>query len=155
MSIRGLLFQWASTIKIQLRVLVLYKADLIINSLKINLFSPWYSWKNCWVDVKQQSFTHLFKHLQRSDWLIKGSSTNIVHLTKQMFSFYCSLLSAILSNKVYEDHVYGQAYYKLHDVHHISMSYWYLHNYVMCSCTSNIRTFTFTYDYITDWNMLV
>jgi hypothetical protein len=44
MSIQWLLFQWASTIKIQLSVLVEYKADLII-SLKINLFSPWYSWK--------------------------------------------------------------------------------------------------------------
>ena len=45
MSIRGLLFQWASTIKIQLSVFVYYKADLIVISLKINLFSPWYSWK--------------------------------------------------------------------------------------------------------------
>ena len=44
MSIHGLLFQWASTIKIQLSMLVYYKADLII-SLKINLFSPSYSWK--------------------------------------------------------------------------------------------------------------
>jgi hypothetical protein len=26
-------------------MLVLYKMDLIINSFKINLFSPWYSWK--------------------------------------------------------------------------------------------------------------
>ena len=40
-----LLFQWASTIKIQRSVLVQYKADLIIISLKINLLSPWYSWK--------------------------------------------------------------------------------------------------------------
>ena len=38
-------FQWDSTIKIQLGVLIKYKADLIIISLKINLFSPWYSWK--------------------------------------------------------------------------------------------------------------
>jgi hypothetical protein len=45
MSIRGLLFQWASTIKIQLGVLVLNKVDLIIISLKIILFLPWYSWK--------------------------------------------------------------------------------------------------------------
>ena len=45
MSTRGLLFQWASTMKIQLGMLVLYKVDLIIISLKINLFSPWYSWK--------------------------------------------------------------------------------------------------------------
>jgi hypothetical protein len=40
-----LLFQWATTIKIQLCVLVYYKADLIVISLNINLFSPWYSWK--------------------------------------------------------------------------------------------------------------
>ena len=45
MSTRGLLFQWASTIKIQFSVLVYNTADLIIISLKINLFSPWYSWK--------------------------------------------------------------------------------------------------------------
>jgi hypothetical protein len=44
MSIYGLLFQWDSTIKIQLSVLVYNKADLIIISWKINLFSPWYSW---------------------------------------------------------------------------------------------------------------
>ena len=36
MFIRSLLFQWDSTIKVQLN-----KADLIIISLKINLFSPW------------------------------------------------------------------------------------------------------------------
>jgi hypothetical protein len=45
MSTRGLLFEWASTTKIQLSVLVLNKADLITLSLKIKLFSPWYSWK--------------------------------------------------------------------------------------------------------------
>ena len=45
MSIRWLLFQWARTIKIQLSALVKYKADIIIISLKINLFSPWYSRK--------------------------------------------------------------------------------------------------------------
>ena len=44
MSIRWLLFQWASTIKIQLSMLVKYKADLIIISMKNNLFSPWYNW---------------------------------------------------------------------------------------------------------------
>ena len=46
MSIRRLLFQCASIIKFKLSMLVKYKADLItIISLKINLFSPWYSWK--------------------------------------------------------------------------------------------------------------
>ena len=45
MSIRGLLFQWTSTIKIQLSVLVYYKTNIIIISLKINLLSLWCSWK--------------------------------------------------------------------------------------------------------------
>jgi hypothetical protein len=45
MSSRRLLFQWASAMKIQLSVLVYYKVNLIIISLKINLFSPCYSWK--------------------------------------------------------------------------------------------------------------
>ena len=38
MFIDGLLCQWASTIEIQLSVLV-------IISMKINLFLPWYIWK--------------------------------------------------------------------------------------------------------------
>jgi hypothetical protein len=45
MSIRWMLFQWASTLKIQLSVLIWNKADLFIISLKIKLFSPWHSWK--------------------------------------------------------------------------------------------------------------
>ena len=44
MSIHRLLFQSASTMQIQLSVLVKYKADFII-SLKSNMFSPWYTWK--------------------------------------------------------------------------------------------------------------
>jgi hypothetical protein len=42
MSINWLLFQWARTIKIMLSMFVYC---LIIISLKINLFFPWYSWK--------------------------------------------------------------------------------------------------------------
>jgi hypothetical protein len=44
MSTRRLLFQWAtcSTIKNQLSVLVYYKVDLVIISLMLNLFSPWF-----------------------------------------------------------------------------------------------------------------
>jgi hypothetical protein len=45
MSIHRLLFHWASTIKIHLSLLVWYKVDLIVISLKINLFWSWYSWK--------------------------------------------------------------------------------------------------------------
>ena len=43
MYIRWQLFQWANTIKYKLSMLVYYKADLIIISLKIHLFSLWYS----------------------------------------------------------------------------------------------------------------
>jgi hypothetical protein len=45
MSIHRLLFHWAITIKIHLSLLVWYKVDLIVISLKINLFWSWYSWK--------------------------------------------------------------------------------------------------------------
>ena len=60
-STRGLLFQWASTIKTQLSVLVQDKAHLIIIPLKINLLSPWYSWKIAELVLdKQQSLTQRF-----------------------------------------------------------------------------------------------
>ena len=39
-------------------LLVQYKSNLIIISLKINLFSQWYSWKNWWDGVNQESLTH-------------------------------------------------------------------------------------------------
>jgi hypothetical protein len=45
MSTHGLFFKWASTIKIKLSALDYYKANIIITSLKCNLFSLWYSWK--------------------------------------------------------------------------------------------------------------
>jgi hypothetical protein len=59
LSTRGLLFQWTNTIKNQPLVLVWYKADLIIISLKINLVSPWYSWKIAELALNNNhSFTH-------------------------------------------------------------------------------------------------
>jgi hypothetical protein len=48
-------FQWASTIKIQLSVLVLFKMDII--SSKFNLFSSWYS-KNGSLGVYKIKITH-------------------------------------------------------------------------------------------------
>jgi hypothetical protein len=41
-----------------------HKADLIIIiSLKMNLFSPWYCWKYCWIGVKNNhSLTHSLTH---------------------------------------------------------------------------------------------
>jgi len=58
-SIRGLLFQCASTIQIQLSLLVQNKVDLIIISSKINLFSSWYSWKSAELALNNNhSLTH-------------------------------------------------------------------------------------------------
>ena len=54
MFIRGLFFQWASIMKIQLSVLVWYRANIIIISLKINLLSPWYSWKIAEYELKSK-----------------------------------------------------------------------------------------------------
>ena len=63
LAIRGLLFQWASTIKIQLSVLVQNKANLIIIALKINLFSPWYNWKIAELVLNNNhSLTHSLTH---------------------------------------------------------------------------------------------
>jgi hypothetical protein len=61
MSICELLFQWASTIKIQQSVLVYNNADLIIISLKINLFSPWYGWTIGELN-NNHSLTHSLTH---------------------------------------------------------------------------------------------
>ena len=65
MSIRVLLFQWASTIKFRLSVLVYYKADLIFISLKMNLFTPRYCWKIAELALKNNhSLTHFYTDLQ-------------------------------------------------------------------------------------------
>jgi len=48
--------------KIQISVLVLYEANLIINSLKISLFSAWYSWNIAELalnNIHMHSPTHL------------------------------------------------------------------------------------------------
>jgi len=45
MSIPELLFQYTSTIKIPLSILIKYKADVIIISLNVTCsLSSWYSW---------------------------------------------------------------------------------------------------------------
>jgi hypothetical protein len=63
MSIRGLLFQWA--IKIQLSMLVQNKVDLIIISLRIKLFSPWYGWKIAELALNNNHSHFLFLAVRR------------------------------------------------------------------------------------------
>jgi hypothetical protein len=66
MSVHGLLFRWATTIRVQLSVLVYNKANLIIISLNINLFSPCYSWKNPELALNNNhSLTHSLTHSLR------------------------------------------------------------------------------------------
>ena len=45
MSTHRLLSHWTSTIKMLHLVFVVFKVDIIITSLKCNLFSPYYGWK--------------------------------------------------------------------------------------------------------------
>ena len=67
MSTRGLLFQWASTIKIQLSLLIYNEADLIIISLTISLFSPWYNWNIAELVLNNNhSLTHSLKWLNKN-----------------------------------------------------------------------------------------
>ena len=50
-----LLFQWTNR---RQSALVLYKANIIIISLKCILCSPWYKWINCSLGAMQQSLTY-------------------------------------------------------------------------------------------------
>jgi hypothetical protein len=75
MSICRLLFPWASTMKIQLNMLVWYKADLIIISLKINLFLPWYSWK-----IAELALNNNHTHLPKAHvWYFCHVSFIVIH----------------------------------------------------------------------------
>ena len=67
MSISGLLFQWASTVDIHLIVLVCYKADLIIISLKIKMScshaEDTQSFVLAWQDQDQEDFLNIIQFL--------------------------------------------------------------------------------------------
>jgi hypothetical protein len=101
MSIRALLFQWASTIRIKTSVLVYYKVDIILIALNINLFSPWYSWNiaeltlNNNPSLTHSSFSVLWPILSILDfifwflWRLFITSLNLV-LLWQLFYLFCS-----------------------------------------------------------------
>jgi hypothetical protein len=93
MSTRELLFQWATTIKIQLGVLGYYNVDLIIISFKINLFSSWYSWKIAELELNNnQPLTH--KWLLSSDFIsgFKDFISFIVLQLDHLFIFYLLIM---------------------------------------------------------------
>jgi len=70
MSICRLLFQWGSTINIQLSVVVQYKMDVIIISLQINLYLTWYTcrWKIVQLALNNNHSTHFLFNLQEKDF---------------------------------------------------------------------------------------
>ena len=57
--------------------------------MKINLFSPWNSWKNCWVGVKQKSLTQS---------LIWNSDVITVLQLKQVIHFWFTILEITYNN---------------------------------------------------------
>ena len=102
MSSRRLLFQWASAIKIQLSVLVYYKVNLIIISLKVNLFSPCYSWKIAELALNNNHSLKVLIHFS-SDiaWFLNSTflSHFIVSFSFQNKSFSVRIISSSLSSQ--------------------------------------------------------
>ena len=77
-----LLFQWASTIKIQ-RSLLVYKVHIIIISLKCNLFSSQYSWKIAslaWNNDHPLTLDHNTISIWIEDYLIFISTVKPAHV---------------------------------------------------------------------------
>jgi len=107
MSICGMLFQWARTIKTNLSVLVLYKADLIIISLKINLFSPWYSWKFASLALNNNHSLTLIANISTNINQTKKSPSDLIFIMIELWLFKlfpvwnyfpCVVISNILSS---------------------------------------------------------
>ena len=72
--------EWASSIKIQLSMLVYYKANFNIISLKIHLFSPWYSWKIAELVFSNNHSLTLIR--------VKGCE-HVIEPTSEVFHFVC------------------------------------------------------------------
>jgi hypothetical protein len=88
MSIRGPLFQWGNNMKIQLSVLVWYKANIIIISLKIKLLSPWYSWEIAEYELKSKHAAFLL-NTQYSGVLVGSELVSYCCLTpNEQFGSY-------------------------------------------------------------------
>jgi len=92
MSTRRLLFQRPSSIKIILSVLAYNKADLIIISLKINLFSPWYSWK---IAELALNTNHSLTHSRYQKFSIRSPSVFCMIVAIYWHDFLCVRFSKI------------------------------------------------------------
>ena len=96
-SIRGLLFQWASTIKFQLSMFVYYKAKHIIISLIIILFSPWYTFVQCSWKIAELTFTTTINHSKiveihcTANFMLNNNQSinqSIIYVLLYLFTFF-------------------------------------------------------------------
>ena len=81
MSTCRLLFQWASTIKIQLSVLVLYKADIIIISSNVTRFRHGRTEK---LFIWQQSLTSLWSYP-----ILRKKTVHTIYICFNIYIFLC------------------------------------------------------------------
>jgi hypothetical protein len=96
MFTHGLLFQWASTIQIQLSVLVQCKADLIIILLKIMILL-----KNCKISIKQQSLISQLICYARTSSNYSDFLKRHLHLRNRLLDQGYEQIRLILSLKKY------------------------------------------------------
>jgi hypothetical protein len=85
------------TINIKLSVLVYYKVDLIIISLKINMFSLWYSWKIAHLALNNNNHSLTpcccHAHLCKVFFSAQKSNGNLTELGHSVCSYICTKLS--------------------------------------------------------------
>jgi hypothetical protein len=93
MSIHELLFQWANTIKIQLSVLVYYKADIVIIILSLNINHE--IAEKCLVGVKQQS--PINRKLKHVFWLYIYYVNLTITIITKLYDFYWKSDTHLLS----------------------------------------------------------
>ena len=93
-STHGLMFQWTSTIKIQISLLIYYKTDIIISS-KCNMFSPWYGWKIAHLALNNN---HSLTHYKERD---AYCSINYAYYTKPIM---------VIPSLVFDDYIINYQY---------------------------------------------
>ena len=78
--------------------------------MNINLFSPWYNWKNCWVGIKQQSLTQSL--IWNSDVIAVSQLKQVIHFWFTIHEItYIHVSCGVDYTKESEDR--GQKSYKL------------------------------------------
>ena len=109
------LYEWPSTIKIQLSMLVWYKTDIII-FISLNITSSWYNWSIAHLTLNTHSLihslTHSLTHNLTGDYYVR----NII-LKSDMFFSQCK--HYLISSNILYSHVH---FYLFNDINFHSMS---------------------------------